>query len=75
MVKVKNGEANMSSITIELPEERMQELRERAARFGVAPEELVRASVEGLLNRPDDRFKEAAEYVLKKNDELYRRLA
>jgi len=65
----------MSSITIELPEERLQKLRELAAQLGVAPEELIRASVEGLLNRPDDRFRQAAEYVLKKNSELYRRLA
>ena len=65
----------MSSITIELPEERLQKLRELAAELGVTPEELLRASVEGLLNRPDDEFKQAAEYVLKKNSELYRRLA
>jgi predicted kinase len=65
----------MSTITIELPEERLQKLRELAAQLGVAPEELIRASVEGLLNRPDDRFRQAAEYVLKKNAELYRRLA
>ncbi|MEO8288614.1 MAG: ribbon-helix-helix protein, CopG family [Chloroflexota bacterium] len=65
----------MSSITIDLPEERMQKLRELAAQLGVSPEELLRASVEGLLNRQDERFKQAAEYVLKKNAELYRRLA
>jgi predicted transcriptional regulator len=65
----------MSSITIELSDERLQKLRKLAAELGVAPEELLRASVEGLLNRPDERFKKAAEYVLKKNAELYRRLA
>jgi hypothetical protein len=65
----------MSSITIEIPEERLQKLRELAAELGVTPEELARASIEGLLNRPDDQFKQAANYVLKKNTELYRRLA
>ena len=65
----------MSSITIELPEERLQKLREMAAELGVTPEELIRASIEGLLNRPDDQFRQAAEYVLKKNSDLYRRLA
>jgi hypothetical protein len=65
----------MSHISIELPEERLQKLREMATELGVTPEELARASIEGLLNRPDDQFKQAAEYVLKKNAELYRRLA
>jgi antitoxin FitA len=65
----------MSSITIELPEERLQKLREMASELGVTPEELLRASVEDLLKRSDDEFKQAAEYVLKKNSELYRRLA
>ncbi len=62
---------------IELPKRSdYEKLRELAAQLGVAPEELIRASCfEGLLNRPDDRFKQAAEYVLKKHAELYRRLA
>jgi antitoxin FitA len=64
----------MGRITVELPEERLQQLRELAAKLGVPPEELLRASIEGLLNHPDDRFRQAADYVLKKNAELYRRL-
>jgi hypothetical protein len=35
----------------------------------------VRVSIEELLSRPEDAFKQAAGYVLKKNAELYRRLA
>ena len=65
----------MSSITIEMTEERLARLREVAARLGVSPEELVRVSVEELLANPDEKFDEAARYVLKKNAELYRRLA
>jgi antitoxin FitA len=65
----------MTTVTISLPDERWQRLQEVAARLGVAPEELVRASIEDLLARPDDDFVRAAEYVLRKNTELYRRLA
>ena len=65
----------MSSITIALPEERLEALKEKATRLKVSPEELVRAGVEEILSRPDDEFERAAEYVLKKNQELYRRLA
>jgi hypothetical protein len=51
----------MSTITVSLPEKRLAELSERANQLGVVPEELVRASVEDLLTRPEA--------------ELYRRLA
>ena len=65
----------MTTITISLPDDRLQKLQEIAARFSVAPEELVRFSVEELLTRPEEEFRRALEYVLNKNAELYRRLA
>lgn len=65
----------MSSITIEMTEERLARLRETADRLGLSPEELVRVSVEELLGRPEEDFRRASEYVLRKNEELYRRLA
>jgi hypothetical protein len=34
-----------------------------------------RRRVEQLLDHPDEQFRQAADYVLKKNAELYRRLA
>jgi len=65
----------MSTITIALPDDRLQKLRETAAQFNVSPEDLVRVSIEELLTRPDEAFERAAEYVLKKNADLYNRLA
>jgi len=65
----------MSTITISLPDDRLQKLHEIATRFSVAPEELVRVSIEELLARPEEEFRQALEYVLNKNAELYRRLA
>jgi len=65
----------MSNITISLPEDRLAKLKEMAAGLGTSPEELVRASVEDLLARPEEEFQRAAAYVLKKNEELYQRLA
>lgn len=38
-------------------------------------EGLARYTIEDLLAAPDDKFERAAEYVLRKNEELYRRLA
>ena len=65
----------MTTITIDLPKERIRKLKELAAHYGVSPEELVRVSVEDMLEQPEEQFRKAAEYVLKKNDELYKRLA
>ena len=65
----------MITITIELPNERLQKLQEMAQRFGVSVEELIRVSVEDMLTQPEEQFRKAAQYVLKKNTELYRRLA
>ena len=65
----------MTSITIAIPDERLLKLKELAARFHVTPEELVRVSVEEILTRSEEDYKRAASYVLKKNAELYQRLA
>jgi hypothetical protein len=53
----------------------MLKLKETATQLQVSPEELVRVSVEELLTRPQESFQRAVDYVLKKNAELYRRLA
>ncbi|GAB4397402.1 MAG: hypothetical protein OHK0052_19670 [Anaerolineales bacterium] len=64
----------MTSITIALPNDRLQKLQEMALRFQVSPEELVRVSIEELLARSEDDFQTALTYVLLKNAELYQRL-
>jgi hypothetical protein len=63
----------MPAITITLSEEQLRELRELAEEVNVTPEDLVRASVEEWLRRPNDDFARAAMYVLEKNAALYRR--
>jgi len=70
-----NSEAMMSTITVALTDDALLKLQETASRLGVTAEELVRASVEELLSQPDEAFKRALDHVLRKNAELYRRLA
>lgn len=65
----------MATLTVFIPDERMQQLRELAARFSLKPEELVRATVEEIVSQPEVEFRRALEYVLNKNAELYQRLA
>lgn len=68
-------EKQLSSITVDLQPEQFARLQSIADRLGVSVERLARSSLEDLLAGPDDKFEQAAEYVLKKNEELYRRLA
>ena len=65
----------MTTITIDLPEERLQLLQQRADDLGITLEDLVRLSINDVLTRPPEEFQQTIDYVLKKNAELYRRLA
>ncbi len=62
-------------ILVELSEEDAERLRSVAERLGVRPEELARAGLVDLLRQPEEDFQRAAEHVLRKNQDLYRRLA
>ncbi len=68
-------EVRMTSITIALTEERLLKLKETANLLKISPEELIEVSIEELLSQPDEAFRHVADFVLKKNAELYRRLA
>ena len=64
----------MSSLTFQLSEEKADRLADEAEKSGVAIEELLQRITEEFLDRKN-AFENAARYVLKKNEELYRRLA
>ena len=65
----------MTTIMIEIAEERLQRLRELAQRYGLPVEELIRVGVENMVNRLDDEFNRDVDFILEENAELYRRLA
>ncbi|NUM52608.1 MAG: DNA-binding protein [Candidatus Hydrogenedentes bacterium] len=65
----------MTELTVTLTDEFADRLRARSAELGVTPETLVTASVEDLLDRPSDEFRELMDYLMAKNIELYKRLA
>ena len=62
----------MTTITISLPDEQLRELNQAALQLQVSPEELVHISIEELLAQPTDAFRQAIDYVLNKNAELYK---
>jgi predicted transcriptional regulator len=65
----------MKTITLQLSNETAERLDALAERLGVSPEEIAQASIRDQLDQIDPEFEDAAEEVLSKNSELYRRLA
>lgn len=65
----------MASITIDLSDSQFQMLQNLARVHGIAIEVLLKASLEDWLNLQKGDFVSAADYVLAKNTDLYRRLA
>ena len=62
-------------LNVDLSDIQERELAAIAERLRVSPEVLASAVLRDLLSQPDQQFQLAAESVLAKNVELYRRLA
>jgi len=65
----------MEQITLTLPEETAEQLKDASKKIGVKPEEFLLTSLQEKLANLDSDFTDAMHYVLKKNAELYKRLA
>ncbi len=62
-------------MTLSISEDRFEKLKDVANLFNIKPEDLVCISIDELLSRPDENFQKTVDYVLKKNADLYQRLA
>lgn len=65
----------MTRLTIQLPEESLKKLKDRAKAASLEPEEFVQNYIENWLAASDEGFEAASQYVIQKNSELYCRLA
>ena len=65
----------MKTLEVQLPEQTASKLKEAAERLNVSLEQLLVLSVEEKLEQLDAEFRDSSDYVLKKNAELYDRLA
>lgn len=66
---------SVSTLTVEVPTARLDQLRALAERLHVSVEELVAATIEDLLAQPDEQFEKEIEHVLSKSSVLYHRLS
>ncbi len=65
----------MKTLEVHLPEQTASKLAEAAERLSLSPEEFLVLSVEEKLAQLNAAFREASDYVLEKNAELYGRLS
>ena len=65
----------MKTLTIQLSDETADRLKALAERHGMSLEEVAQVSLDDQLKRLGQEYEEAAEEVLPKNAELYRRLS
>ena len=72
---VGSGYCTCMKLAFELAPPQAEKLREEAKRLGLSPEDLARAALADLLSTPDAEFRAAADRILRKNQELYKRLA
>ena len=66
---------NSLALAIDLSDHQAQALSEAAAPLQISETDLAAAAVRDLIAQPADDFNAAAQWVLSKNAELYRRLA
>lgn len=65
----------MATLTISLSDEEMRRLEALSKRESLTVEQMVRLGIRDFLGQPDDAFRAAAERVMGKNVDLYRRLS
>jgi len=65
----------MKTLTIQLSDETTDRLETLAEQLGMSLEEVAQISIDDQLKRLDREYDKAAEEVLSKNAELYRRLS
>ncbi len=65
----------MEQLTITLPEEIATQLKDASQKVGVKPEDFLLVSLQEKLASLDSEFTEAMKHVLRKNADLYKRLA
>ena len=61
----------MTSLTIQIPDQTLQQLQQLAQAQGLSPEQLVQNKIEHWLTEPEKDFNQVMDYVLQKNAELY----
>jgi hypothetical protein len=65
----------MATLTISLSDEEMRRRKVLGKREGLTVEQIAKLAIHDFIGQPDDAFHAAANRVMEKNTDLYRRLS
>jgi hypothetical protein len=65
----------MKTLTLNLDDKKIDLLQKKAIELGLSLDDLLTATFDDLLSKPDDDFTNAMNFILKKNENLYKKLA
>jgi antitoxin component of RelBE/YafQ-DinJ toxin-antitoxin module len=66
---------SMKSVSINIDDKKLDDLQKKADQLGLSIQQLLDATVDDLLSKPDEELENAMRYILKKNSQLYKRLS
>jgi|GEM_PF-564418 len=65
----------MATINLNIDENKVKLLKQKAEEYGLSLDELLTATFDDLISKPDKNFSEAVKYIIKKNKKLYQKLS
>ena len=65
----------MVTINIDIDDNKARLLEKKAEEFGLSLNDLISATFNDLISKPDDNFTKAVDYIINKNKKLYKKLA
>jgi len=65
----------MATININIDENKIKLLQLKAEEFGLSLNDLINATFNDLISKPDEEFTNAVNHIINKNKKLYEKLA
>jgi len=65
----------INSLTIQIPDEKLQQLQQLAKEKGITTEEIIETKINEWLTHNSQELSEGSNYVVNKNAQLYKHLA
>ena len=65
----------MATININIDDNKAKLLEQKAEEFGLSLNDLITATFNDLISKPDENFSDAVDYIINKNKKLYKNLA
>ena len=65
----------MATINLNIDDNKIKLLQQKAEEFGLTLNDLINATFDDLISKPDDDFTNAVNHIINKNKKLYEKLS